>query len=126
MAINVVKHIRKLVQRRDRLANYISKRQKELDAVVKELERVESAVTGGKPRQPTDPPIADGTLTGAGTDNARALQAVLDARERYFGSDGHQHYLCATCGRQWVAAKTDTPICPDPECVPPARMAVTQ
>jgi hypothetical protein len=49
MAINFAKHVRRLVTRRDRLAREMRSKQRDLDAVLKQLASIEAALPAALP-----------------------------------------------------------------------------
>jgi hypothetical protein len=49
MAINFPKHVRRLVNRRDRLAREIRSKQRDLDAVLKQLASIQAALPAALP-----------------------------------------------------------------------------
>lgn len=57
MAINLAKHIRRLVQKRDRLTRQLARKQREVDAVAKQLAVLQDAF--GAPAAATPVPDAD-------------------------------------------------------------------
>lgn len=101
MAVNVVKHIRKLVSKRDRIQKYIQRRQKELDAVVTELERVQAAIGGGRTKSQTaqDPDASEGRL--------EARDVAADASGLFVDFAAVKRYLCGYCGVTWQGARED-------------------
>ncbi len=52
-ALNLAKHIRRLVQRRDRLTRETASKQRQLDAVLSQLAKVQAAL----PPNPTEAPV---------------------------------------------------------------------
>lgn len=55
MPVNLAKHVRRLVAKRDRLTKHIDRRQRELDAVTKQLGTLQGLLS---PDDPTPPPTA--------------------------------------------------------------------
>lgn len=93
MPVNLVKHVRRLVQKQTRLTRYIDRRQKELDGVTKELQRVEAAMSAAKPREsmPAAPDAAEGRQDDWATVRS---------------------FVCAKCGGRWDSSSRPAPPCP--------------
>lgn len=56
-AVNIAKHVKRLAQKRDRLTRQIASKQRELDAVMKQLSVVEAAIQPPKPRAVEAEPV---------------------------------------------------------------------